>query len=71
MIWFKSCPRCQVGDMTLDEDGDRLCLQCGYVPRAVVDHATTAVEANLLDMGKAGTRSPLRGTGRRQAVMAV
>ena len=31
MLWLKSCPRCVTGDMTLDEGGDKLCLQCGFV----------------------------------------
>ena len=31
MLWLKSCSRCKLGDMTLDEYNDRLCLQCGYV----------------------------------------
>jgi hypothetical protein len=30
MIWYKECPRCKVGDMNLDEDDARHCLQCGY-----------------------------------------
>ena len=34
MIWFKSCPRCQTGDLMLahDSDGAALrCFQCGYM----------------------------------------
>ena len=31
MIWYKSCPRCEKGDMILDEDNYKNCLQCGYV----------------------------------------
>ena len=33
MMWFKACPRCKRGDMTLDRDVDgesRICVQCGY-----------------------------------------
>jgi hypothetical protein len=30
MMWIKSCPRCKLGDMTMDEDDYRLCLECGY-----------------------------------------
>lgn len=30
MIWYKDCPRCKVGDMNLDEDDARHCMQCGY-----------------------------------------
>ena len=29
-MWFKSCPRCNNGDMYLDEDNDRHCMQCGF-----------------------------------------
>ena len=31
MIWLKSCPRCVGGDMVLDEDSSKRCLQCGHV----------------------------------------
>lgn len=33
-MWFKSCPRCQMGDVVLDRDIHGryiLCLQCGYM----------------------------------------
>ena len=36
MMWLKECPRCTTGDVTLDEDGDKICLQCGSV------HASSA-----------------------------
>lgn len=34
MIWFKACPRCQMGDITSGQDRYGryvLCLQCGYL----------------------------------------
>ena len=31
MMYLKSCPRCETGDMYLDEDNSRHCFQCGYV----------------------------------------
>jgi hypothetical protein len=31
MMWLKSCPRCEKGDMYLDQDDSRHCMQCGYV----------------------------------------
>ena len=31
MIWFKACPRCRLGDLYLDGDDSRRCLQCGYI----------------------------------------
>ena len=33
MIWFKSCPRCATGDLTLDSDMHGsyvMCLACGF-----------------------------------------
>ena len=33
MIWFKACPRCKSGDLHLDEDNCKHCLQCGYTQR--------------------------------------
>jgi hypothetical protein len=43
MVWYKSCPRCEVGDMVPDQEGDRLCLQCGYM-----DYSATPF---LVDLG--------------------
>ena len=31
MLMLKSCPRCKTGDMFLDQDEARHCMQCGYV----------------------------------------
>ena len=31
MVWIKSCPRCEQGDMYLDEDDCEHCMQCGFV----------------------------------------
>jgi hypothetical protein len=34
MIWFKACPRCKVGDLTLTEDvygKYKQCFQCGHL----------------------------------------
>lgn len=28
-MWL-SCPRCVSGDMYLDQDGEYVCLQCGF-----------------------------------------
>ncbi len=33
MIWFKSCPRCTTGDLTLESDMHGsyvMCLACGF-----------------------------------------
>lgn len=31
MIWIKTCPRCTTGDLYLDEDSSRHCMQCGHI----------------------------------------
>ncbi len=31
MFLFKACPRCQTGDLHLDEDDSKHCMQCGHV----------------------------------------
>ena len=36
MIWYKSCPRCSRGDLYLDEDDCKHCLQCGYTQGAAL-----------------------------------
>ena len=71
MIWFKSCSRCKQGDMTLDEDGDRLCLQCGHVQRSVAAPAAVAALANLVDVGEEPTRSAPAVTARREVIFAA
>ena len=33
MVWFKSCPRCDKGDIMFEQDTDGCrikCVQCGY-----------------------------------------
>ena len=30
MLWLKACERCENGDMYLDEDGFKHCLQCSH-----------------------------------------
>ena len=33
MVWFKSCPRCDRGDIMFEQDRDGCrvkCVQCGY-----------------------------------------
>ena len=48
MVWYKSCPRCSVGDMVLDEDGFKQCLHCGHVQYSV--GKTSTFPDRLLDM---------------------
>ena len=34
MVWFKACPRCRTGDVSLENDmygWHVMCLACGYV----------------------------------------
>ena len=34
MFMFKACPRCQTGDLYLDEDDSKHCMQCGHIQHA-------------------------------------
>ena len=34
MLWLKACPRCQTGDLYLDEDDSKHCMQCGHIQYA-------------------------------------
>ena len=61
MMWLKSCPRCKLGDMTPDEDGDRSCLQCGYVQGSIAA-PTIAEIAKLLRFEDAQTDKVRRET---------
>ena len=71
MIWFKSCPRCAVGDMTLDEDGDRLCLQCSYVQRSAAVPSMSGEFADVFRVSQDESESAAGYTARREAVLAV
>ena len=34
MVWFKACPRCKTGDVSLENDiygWHAMCMACGYV----------------------------------------
>ena len=71
MFWFKSCPRCKLGDMTLDEDNYRLCLQCGYVQYSVGANVIAPQGAHLFHVYDGKTE--LAGSDRelRETVVAV
>ena len=67
MLWLKSCSRCKLGDMTLDEYNDTLCLQCGYIQYSVDETVIAPQSAHLFHVfdGKtelAGTYRELRET---------
>lgn len=50
MIWFKSCPRCDTGDVVLERDeyGWALqCLHCGYMKDVARNADATVVLAEL------------------------
>lgn len=49
MMWLKSCPRCATGDMYLDEDDARHCLQCGYTQESAVSTASSGDVAAVLE----------------------
>lgn len=71
MIWFKSCPRCAVGDMTRDEDGDRLCLQCGYVQRSAGVPSMSGEFADVFRISPDESEPAAGHTARREGVLAV
>ena len=68
MIWFKSCPRCHFGDITLDEDGDRLCLQCGYIQHAIAAPAGTRL-TGLRQISRSQTNHMKSYEQRREAAV--
>ena len=59
MLWLRSCPRCQTGDLYLDGDDSKHCLQCGYI-----DYQTGGSSA-LVDLEQA-----LQTVLRREATAA-
>ena len=44
MLWMQSCPRCQNGDMYLDQDDCKHCMQCGYVANTTNPAAELALQ---------------------------
>ncbi len=48
MLWLKSCPRCQTGDMYLNEDNEKHCMQCGYTHGSAPALALSPEFAHLL-----------------------
>ena len=54
MVWLKECPRCKNGDLYLDEDGCRNCMQCGYV-QYPAEAAAGAIERARLQLGLPST----------------
>ena len=71
MMWFKSCTRCQTGDMTLDEDGDKLCLQCGYTQRLATAPMVSGDFWDLLRMLEAEADEAEGSETPRETVLAV
>ena len=58
MIWLKTCPRCKSGDMYLDEDDSKHCMQCGHVHYSR-DSAVVAFELARFLGGSAVEREAL------------
>lgn len=58
MTWFKACPRCIQGDMYLDEDICRHCLQCGYIQPST-DNKSIAYQLAVLLGFDDGKREPV------------
>ena len=59
MMWFKSCPRYDNGDMYLDEDDEKHCMQCGYTQSTGAALALSPEFARLLTIAEA-TAATLR-----------
>ncbi len=54
MIWFKSCPRCNQGDLVFNDDvygAYKQCLQCGHM-------------VDLVPASASGSRPATRATNR-------
>ena len=49
-MWLKACLRCKLGDVVLDEDGLRHCLQCGHIQYSSADPTIASELAQLLRM---------------------
>ena len=62
MVWLKECPRCKNGDLYLDQDDCRHCMQCGYVQYpAAAPHAVERARLKL-GLGSTGVRNLERAT---------
>ena len=53
MMWLKACPRCTNGDMYLDEDELRHCMQCGFIQGSVYGKNAQEELARFLSSGSA------------------
>ena len=71
MMWIKSCPRRKLGDMTLDEDSYRLCLQCGNVRYSAPEPRVAPEAAGLFHMGYADLWRTLNERAEKENTVAV
>ena len=71
MLWLKSCSRCKLGDVTLDEYNDRLCLHCGYIEYSLGESMIAPQGAHLFRVYDAKTELADRDRERRETVVAV
>jgi len=71
MMWLKSCPRCKQGDMTPDEDNNRLCLQCGHVQYSVAAPRVAPEATGLHQMGYADLWRTVYERARQEKAVAV
>ena len=67
MMWFKACPRCRSGDLYLDGDDSRHCMQCGYIQYSSNETNTAAGLMPLVDLDDGRSRFP--ATSVRAAAM--
>ena len=66
MLWLKSCSRCELGDMTLDEYNDRLCLQCGYIQYSSGGTVFAPQSAHLSHVNVDDGETELNGSARER-----
>ena len=71
MVWLKSCPRCKLGDMTVAENNDRLCLQCGYVQHSSTDPTFAGVVMKALHIDRSSAEAPISDGLRQETAVAV
>ena len=71
MLFLKACPRCQTGDLYLDEDDSKHCMQCGHIQHAANSGGILAGLAELVTAQGGETRRAGSRRSRRSEAVAV
>ena len=48
MLWLNACVRCETGALSLDENNERHCLQCGHIQYSLTDPRAASELVRLL-----------------------